>query len=256
MKQLIWLLYAALVFGSTMSVARAQTKGPEQEVRQLWQLLDYVAVDYPGAVQDGVVISTMEYEEMQEFSARAHTQVRALPPHSSQAQLLTVMAELKPAVDRKNSPETVAKLAKEANRLLLLAYPIPVAPRSMPNLSLGAALYKTQCASCHGATGGDGALASRLEPKPIAFTDHERARSRSLFALHQVISQGVDGTSMPAFDRLSEEDRWSLAFFVGSLSYADKEIDVGKSAFAQEAGASKVLPDMSVLVAETIASAT
>ena len=103
MKQLIWLLYAVLVFGSTISVARAQTKGPEQEVRQLWQLLDYVAVDYPGAVQDGVVISTMEYEEMQEFSARAHTQVLALPRHSSQAQLLTVIVELKGAVERKNA---------------------------------------------------------------------------------------------------------------------------------------------------------
>lgn len=252
MKQLIWLLYAALVFGSTISVGQAQTKGPEQEVRQLWQLLDYVAVDYPAAIQDGVVISTMEYAEMQEFAARAHTQVRALPPHSSRAQLLTVMVELKGAVERKNPPEAVATLAREANRLLLLAYPIPVAPRSMPDRSRGAALYKAQCASCHGAAGGgDGALASRLEPRPIAFTDHERARSRSLFALYQVISQGLDGTSMPAFDRLSEEDRWSLAFFVGTLSYADKEIDAGKAAFAQEAGASKVLPDMSVLVTAT-----
>ncbi len=247
-----WLLYAAVFFSCMSGSAHAQTKAPEQEIRQLWQLLDYVAVDYVGAVQNGVVVSTVEYEEMQEFSARAHAQVLVLPAHPSRAQLLSVVAELKTAVERKNSPTAVSQLAREANRLLLLAYPFPVAPRGMPDLSRASALYQAQCASCHGvAGGGDGTLASRLEPKPIAFTDQQRARSRSLMALHQVISQGVDGTSMPAFASLSEEDRWSLAFFVGSLSYGDKEIDAGKSVFAKDNDVYKALPDMSALVTVT-----
>lgn len=247
-----WLLYAAVFFSCMSGSAHAQTKAPEQEIRQLWQLLDYVAVDYVGAVQNGVVVSTVEYEEMQEFSARAHAQVLVLPAHPSHAQLLRVVAELKTAVERKNSPTAVSQLAREANRLLLLAYPFPVAPRGMPDLSRASALYQAQCASCHGVAGvGDGTLASRLEPKPIAFTDQQRARSRSLMALHQVISQGVDGTSMPAFASLSEEDRWSLAFFVGSLSYGDKEIDAGESVFAKDNDVYKALPDMSALVTVT-----
>jgi high-affinity iron transporter len=33
----------------------------EQSVRQLWQLLDYVSVDYAGAVANGQVTKSSEY---------------------------------------------------------------------------------------------------------------------------------------------------------------------------------------------------
>ena len=38
-------------------------------------------------------------------------------------------------------------------------------------------------------------------------------------ALYQVVSQGVQGTSMPSFAALSEEDKWAVAFFAGTLSH-------------------------------------
>lgn len=83
-------------------------------------------------------------------------------------------------------------------------------------------LFEANCAACHGATGaGDGPLGAKLEPPPIAFTDRDRARSRSVLALYQVISQGVTNTSMPSFATLSDEDRWALAFFAGTLSHDD-----------------------------------
>ncbi|GAB3384980.1 cytochrome c/FTR1 family iron permease [Massilia agri] len=215
-------------------------------------MLDYVAVDYAGAVQNGAIVSELEYGEMQEFSTRAQNQVKALPPHPLHAELAAATIKLKQAVERKESPQQVAQLAREANRLLLQAYPFPVAPRALPDLARGAALYQAQCASCHGAAGaGDGALAAKLEPKPIAFTDEERARSRSLMALYQVISQGVEGTSMPAFAGLSEHDRWSLAFYVGSLAFKDTDIAAGESAFAQNNAASATIPDMNTLVTAT-----
>ncbi len=43
------------------------------EAKQIWQLLDYVAVDYGGAVEKGLVISASEYGEMQEFALAAQT---------------------------------------------------------------------------------------------------------------------------------------------------------------------------------------
>src|SRR3989304_6428994 len=46
------------------AVARAETG----EVRTVWRLLDYVAVDYAGAVSNGRVTSATEYAEMAEFS--------------------------------------------------------------------------------------------------------------------------------------------------------------------------------------------
>ncbi|MBZ2209794.1 cytochrome c/FTR1 family iron permease [Massilia soli] len=254
MKYSIWrkFLFIAVLYSCMTGAANANPNSSEQNARQLWQLLDYVAVDYSGAVQNGTVVSAMEYQEMQEFSARAETQTQALPRRPLHSELAAVVTQLNEAVQRKDSPQRVSQLAREANRLLLLAYPFPVAPRSAPDLSRGAALYKAQCASCHGANGaGDGGLASRLEPKPIAFTDRERAQSRSVLALYQVISQGVDGTSMPAFASLSEQDRWSLAFYVGTLAFGDKDLEAGETAFAQEKAIYKALPDMGALVMAT-----
>ena len=247
-----WFIHLALLCSCAIGLAHANPTSSEAHVRQLWQLLDYVAVDYAGAIKNGSVISEVEYAEMQEFSARAQSQVLALPAHPSHTELVTATSRLKEAVQNKESPERVSKLAREANRLLLLAYPFPVAPRSMPDLALGASLYQAQCAACHGVTGaGDGPLANQLEPKPIAFTDHERARSRSLMALYQVISQGVEGTSMPAFTSLSEHDRWSLAFHVGTLAFKDEDIESGKEAFARDKTSATTFADMSALVTAT-----
>jgi high-affinity iron transporter len=36
-------------------------------VQTTWRLLDYLAVDYPGAVRDGRIVSQAEYDEMREF---------------------------------------------------------------------------------------------------------------------------------------------------------------------------------------------
>lgn len=262
MNYLIWRWFISILFFSSWAIApaHADTKSSESEVRQLWQLIDYVAVDYSGAVQNGTVISQVEYDEMQEFSTRAQSQVQTLPPHPLHAELTTAASKLKLAVDNRQAPQDVSQLAREANRLLLLAYPFPIAPRAMPDLSVGKDLYQAQCASCHGATGaGDGVLAAKLEPKPIALTDAERARSRSVMALYQVISQGVNGTSMPAFASLSEHDRWSLAFYAGTLSFKDSDIEAGKAALAQNARLSATIPDMNTLVTiteEELAKAT
>lgn len=201
-------------------MAAAVTGETEASVRQMWQLMDYVAVDYGGAVVAGAVKSASEYAEMREFTANAQQKAALLPQTSGKAALVDSVAQLQQAVQHRADSAQVARLAHLANSQLLAAYPVPVAPSTLPSLDRGATLYETQCASCHGATGlADGPLAARLDPKPIALADRERARSRSLMALYQVITQGVDRTSMPSFASLPEADRWALAFHAGSLSY-------------------------------------
>lgn len=81
---------------------------------------------------------------------------------------------------------------------------------------------------------GDGPLATSLNPKPTALAEHLRARERSLFALHQIISNGVPGTAMQGFGSLSDEDRWALAFFVGTLPYVQSDKTAGGKALANE----------------------
>lgn len=235
-----WLLCA--------SVGAQTSAPPAEDARQLWQLIDYVAVDYGGAVANGAVTSQAEYAEMLDFTNNAAKHVQTLPPHQSKNQIAAAIAALRGAVVSKADSAEVARLAHHANTLLLAAYPMPVAPRAPPDLARGQAVYAAQCASCHGATGaGDGALAASLDPKPIAFTDAERARSRSLMALYQVVSQGVSGTSMPSFTALSDEDRWAVAFYIGTLAHDSAMRDQGKLLWQQDASLKSRFPDLAAV---------
>lgn len=250
------LLAAAALWLVLVPAAFAATTNRDNDVRQLWQLLDYVSVDYGGAVNKGQVVSTSEYAEMREFSESALQQARALPDQPAKEALLGAVVHVRDAVLNRADGVEVARLAQHADALLLAAYPVPVAPKSIPNLQRGAALYQSQCASCHGSTGhADGPLAANLDPKPIAFSDPERARSRSLMALHQVISQGVAGTSMPSFANLPDNDRWALAFYAGTLSHDDASRQRGAALWKQDAAARAQWPNLAALTTLTEASA-
>lgn len=254
MKNLRFLL-ALLFFIVGYAVAQPETK-THTDSKQLWQLLDYVAVDYRGAVANGAIASESEYAEMLDFTGNASQQVQMLPAHASRDKIAAAITDLRAAVVRKADGEEVARLAHHANSLLLAAYPMPLAPKIIPDLKRGAALYSAQCVSCHGAKGGgDGPLAASLEPKPIAFTDAERAGSRSLMALYQVVSQGVADTSMPSFATLSDEDRWALAFYIGTLSHDDEMRSHGEQLWKKEPGLKKTFPDLTAVTTITESAA-
>ena len=74
-------ILSAVLFSWFMviSVAHADPLATQDKAKQTWQLLDYLAVDYGGAVRDGKVQSASEYEEMKEFAATAGQQIAALP---------------------------------------------------------------------------------------------------------------------------------------------------------------------------------
>lgn len=237
-----------LCAASLLSPARAQDAATQDKTKQIWQLLDYLAVDYGNAVKDGKVTSEDEYREMQEFAATAQIKLGALPDTAGKAGLLGDAARLREAIGVKAPATKVADLAHSMANSLFAAYPVPVAPSRAPDLKLGARLYQQQCASCHGAQGhGDGPLAATLNPRPIAFSDRERARERSLFSLHQVITRGVEGTSMPSFAKLSDDERWALAFFAGTLSYNDEERAQGARRWSSDRTVPAALPTLAAL---------
>jgi mono/diheme cytochrome c family protein len=83
-------------------------------------------------------------------------------------------------------------------------------------LTAGEALYRANCASCHGASGaGDGPAAEDLSRPP---EDLARIVPRRLDgALAWVIGAGVAGTQMPAFGTtLVDSERWELVSFLRS----------------------------------------
>lgn len=230
----------------------AETAVTDNGAKQLWQLIDYVAVDYGGAVDSGVIVSEAEYAEMLDFTNNAILQSQALPAHAAKNEITAAIADLRAAVEHKADALEVKRLANLANTKLITAYPIPVAPNQVPNLSRGNVLYNAQCASCHGANGdGNGTLAAALDPKPIAFTDQERAQSRSLMALYQVISQGVEGTSMPSFSGLTDDDRWALAFFIGGMSFDNTMRAQGEKLWKESPDIKSHFPDLAAVTTLT-----
>ena len=129
---------------------------------------------------------------------------------------LTEAARLQRAIADKADAEQVAGIARGLAAGLLAAYPVPLAPKKAPDFARGATLFGQNCAACHGEAGDShGPDAVKLDTPPIAFTDADRARQRSVFGLYQVITQGLDGTAMPSFESLSTDNRWALALYAG-----------------------------------------
>ena len=75
------LLVACLLLAASLAVHA------NPQVQTIWRLLDYVAVDYPEAVQDGAVVNQLEYDEMLEFSSTVRERLALLPPHAATEQL-------------------------------------------------------------------------------------------------------------------------------------------------------------------------
>lgn len=192
-------------------------------VPQIWQMLDYLATDYAGAVDQGEVIDAGEYAEMQEFSRIILQRLGGLSDQAEKPVLISEAIILVELVGEKAAAEQIHKQAHDLADHLLLAYPMPTSPEQVPDIAQGASLYQVHCASCHGVTGaGDGPAAANLNPPVIAFTDIERADQRSPLSLYQTITQGLEDTSMLSYkDTLSETDRWALAYYIGGIAYHD-----------------------------------
>ena len=120
------------------------------EVRTTWRLIDYMAVDYAGAVNNGEVVSEFEYEEMQEFAGTIRQRIAALPAEPDPAELLQGADELLRLVNAKASAADVRAAAHGLGSALLAVHPVPTAPQQVPDIEHGAVVYQQQCASCHG----------------------------------------------------------------------------------------------------------
>ena len=222
----------------------------EPDVRTTWRLLDYIAVDYASAVSDGRVADEFEYREMVEFSDVVARQIAALPDTKDNQALIRRSDQLRALIANKEPAERVGRFARALAASLLTAYPVPLAPSQEPDLVRARTIFAQNCASCHGAAGSAPPAAMQaLDPPPIDFTDIDRARQRSAFGLYQVITQGLEGTSMASFASLSDEDRWALAFHAGSIAFED--VAKGERIWREDDGIRQLVPDLETLAALT-----
>ena len=111
----------------------------------------------------------------------------------------------------------------------------------------GKAVYEKKCLLCHGEKGdGKGAGAEHLAPRPRDFTKglykirttaNKTPTDQDIF---RIITEGMPGTSMPAWAVLPEKDRWNLVaylktFAAEAFKEAPKKLELPKEVASSEA---------------------
>jgi high-affinity iron transporter len=234
-RTLAWASLLLLTFG-VAAAARA-----DERARKLVALIDYIGGDYKNAVESGRVIDRLEYDEMLEFAKRSieiFDQLKVSEGGRDPAGIEKDLRTLALHVRRKSGDQEVPALARKIKERLIARYGIATHPRALPDLAKGREIYDQNCSQCHGAAGGgDGPSAATIEPKdpkPANFLDPERMSGLSPFKAFNATTFGIEGTAMPGFSALPEEERWQAAFYLFSLRFSPRESAAGKALFSRQ----------------------
>lgn len=220
MKYFLSLVVISILTLSSFAKTEESKASPELVVH----LLDYLAKDYGGAVQNGKVISESEYAEQVEFATIVAKNAEGVESLRTDSGFSTDVSSLKNLIASKASAEEVAKLARKLQMDAIRLAKIDVVPRAFPDLASGAKLYQTNCTACHGNTGrGDGAAGVNLDPKPANFHDADLVWNSAPYKFFNTIRLGVPGTGMAPFAHLSDKEIWDLAFFLKSIPFQEQK---------------------------------
>jgi len=204
-------LLLALPFTARASDERASSEG--RTWHRLVGILQYLQADYPNAVESQ---SEFELAEQRSFIAEALTATQEIGPAA--ASFLPRLEAVKARVDQGKDAEGVSRDCGALVEDLVLAGGLARSPRRPPELARGEQLFQVACAACHGADGRSQVpIAQTMDPRPANFQNPELMSGLMPYKAFNTISFGVPGTAMPGFPTLSEEERWSLAFYVFTL---------------------------------------
>jgi high-affinity iron transporter len=225
------LLYFILI-GATPGLASAES--PLSSTRLVVHLLDYLAKDYGGAVEKGVIISAGEYAEQEEFAKIVVETVGGEGTLAENAEIVDGVNRIKVLISTKAEAVAVAQLARLIQAQVIKVANLTVAPDHWPSVSNGRELFAQDCASCHGANGkGDGPGGVGLDPQPANFMA-EGMVELSPFQAFNTIRLGVPGTGMAPFQQLSDSETWDLAFFIVSMRHTTVAAEVADLSFDNE----------------------
>jgi mono/diheme cytochrome c family protein len=99
-----------------------------------------------------------------------------------------------------------------------------VSAQGQGDAKAGEAIYKLQCAKCHGDTGaGDGKDAAKLKEKPTDWTKPQNViKALDDQKIYVAIAKGGPAIgkarTMPAYPKLAEKDVWNLVAYVKTLA--------------------------------------
>ncbi|MBU8896165.1 cytochrome C [Corallococcus sp. H22C18031201] len=206
-------LVLCLLLASTSSLAAEPAPDEGRSWHRLVGILQYLQADYPAAVESR---SAFELAEQTSFANEAVETARDLGPTGSAfvARVQAIQERVSHGQDAEGVSRDCAALVED----LVMAGGLARSPRHPPDLKQGAALYQANCAACHGADGrAQVAIAETMEPRAASFHDAERMDGITPYKAFNTTSFGVPGTAMPAYPTLSEDERWSMAFFLFTL---------------------------------------
>ena len=128
------------------------------------------------------------------------------------------LRRLRDGVREHAPPLEIAERSSALIDFCIRAGPVAEAPAHAPDLARGQDVYASSCAPCHGVRGdGQAPAASAMKPHPTSFHDSDVMNPLSVFQAYGVVTYGVTGSAMPSFELLSEDDRWSVSFFLFSV---------------------------------------
>lgn len=197
--------------------------------------MDYIGGDYKNAVSNGEIINNEEYEEMLEFSTQVGELFRGMKSSGGdRANVESDVIELQALIANKSPATEVESISGRIKEKIITSFNIVPYPQKRPSFASGKRLYGANCAQCHGTEGaGDGPLSYGLTPAPADFTDPGVASALSPFKLHNTMSFGIEGTAMPSFPRLSDDQKWDVAFYVLAMRYGDRAVSQGREISAK-----------------------
>ncbi|NVJ26624.1 FTR1 family protein [Myxococcus sp. AM011] len=202
-----------LMLAVPLSAEASEPGAEERTWHRLVGILQYLEADYPAAIESQ---SQFELTEQKSFAAEAVDAAQGL---GAAAEVFVPRVKaIQARVDQSRDAEGVSRDCGALVEDLVLAGGLARSPRHPPDLKLGEKLFQTNCAACHGADGSANLpISATMEPAPANFRDAELMGGLTPYKAFNTTSFGVPGTAMPAYPTLSEDERWSLAFFVFTL---------------------------------------
>lgn len=204
-------LFISLVLASA---ARAEPTRPDApDWQRLVAIVQYLQSDYPAAIDSH---NPQELEEQKGFAQDALELAQSLG--GAAIEFVPLIRSIQARIDQATDPEGVKQDCGRLVESLVFAGHLSRSPRRPPDLSLGARLYATDCAACHGLEGkGQVSIASSMNPKPLSFFDGERMDQLTPFRTFNALTFGVSGTAMPAYTVREEDERWALSFYIFTM---------------------------------------
>lgn len=198
----------------------ASAPEPQQPLRRVIALLDYVAGDYARAVgPGGELLSAAEHEEQVGFVQDAAAELRADLDGKGE-DLARRLDALRDLVAKRALPRRVAAEARVLRDEIVQRFQVVLLPVRAPDLAHGAQVYAQSCAACHGADGHPN-LALGLETRLPDFASSDEMKQLSPQRIFNATTYGVPRTQMPAYDSgLDDASRWDAAFYVLSLPHS------------------------------------